>query len=465
MATTSQPLRAPYVSPLQKLAFASLLLFLFLLHSRVLDLTLSFLHIPILSLYVAVLASFLGGGFLRAFTHRIGILLLLITAWMTMGIPFSVWPGGSIETVRLWVKTLLVFFVIAGLISTFKQWRRTVYLLAFSILVLAIMAVLFGNMSSGRLILDRGRFTNPNDLAQILLMGLPFWWYIATNPRLTRPRRILAYLAVIPIFMAMSKTGSRGALVAALIVGLVFFWRSSVSNKVALIVGVCVLVLLGAIFLPQSIKERYFTFFSANDTDAPQTELEANMEQSAVSSAWGRWELLQDSIALTFYHPVFGVGAGQFMVAQDVYSRAARGHKGAWQVTHNTFTEFSSENGIPVLLFFILAIWYSFKASRLPRYPRPEPGPNLDEVTSAAFCLRLSLLSYTVSSLFGSFAYQTQFLVLAGLAITFQRTAGLVLSGVEDAAPRAPAPPRRLSPKLRQLGRMTRPSPALQERS
>ena len=412
--------RQPYVSPLQRLAFLSLLLYLFLLHSRVLDLTLPSLHIPVISLYAAVAAAFLGGSAISAFSNRIGAMILLLTCWMMLCIPFSVWPGGAAKFVKDYLKTVLVFLVIAALVSTFEQFRRTIEMLAYSILVLALMANVFGDMNQGRLVLSRGRFTNPNDIAQILLMSLPFWWYVAMNPNLKPSKRLLAYVAMIPIFIAMAKTGSRGALIAALVVGIVLFWRSSMSRKVLIMAGVTVLLVFSAVLLPSTIKQRYFTFFEMADTP-PTSQLQSDIENSAVSSTMGRWFLFKDSVRLTMGHPIFGVGAGQFDVAQDMYSWAVRGQKGAWQVTHNTFTELSSENGVPALVFYCLAFYFTFRATSLPKWVRKSKLPKYREYQTASFCLQLSLLSYLISSMFGSFAYQTQFLVLAGLALVFSR--------------------------------------------
>ncbi len=445
--SVAAPLREPVVSPLQRLAFLSLLLYLFLLHSRVLDLTFSYLHIPIISLYVAVLAAFLGGGVMRAFSNRIGLVLLLLTFWMTACIPFSVWPGGAAQTVKDWFKTMLVYFVITGLVTTFDQFRRTVYMLAYSILALALLTVVFGDMSEGRLVLARGRFTNPNDLAQIFLMGLPLWWYIATDKSLKTWRRVSAGIAMALIFMMMSKTGSRGALIASLVVALVLFWRSSVSHKVLLLFGACVLVVMAAVFLPKATKDRYFTFLS-DDDQVGESALEGRIEASAVSSTWGRWGLLKDSITLTMLNPLFGVGAGQFVVAQDLYSRAVRNQKGSWHVTHNTFTEFSSENGLPALLFYVLGLVFAFRATRLPPAVRARPSPQYEELNSVSFCLRLSLLSYVVSCCFGSFAYATQYPVLAALSLVFART--VATEAARSQKPEsAPAPPRTRVPRLR----------------
>jgi O-antigen ligase len=412
-------------------------MFLFLLHSRVFDLTLSFLHIPIITLWAAAIAAFVGGGLLPAFANRIGLLMALLSAWMVMGIPFSVWPGGAAGMAKEWMKTLLVFFVIAALIKTFAQFRRAIIVLAFSVLTLALLTIPFGSMAQGRLALPRGRFTNPNDLGQILLMGLPFWWFLATNPKLKRSRRVWAWLAMVPIFATMAKTGSRGALIAFLVVSLVLFWRSSVGYKVLMTSGALTLVLMAAVFLPKATRDRYFTIFGEDDPaeQAEQSVLQSNIEASAVSSTWARWQLLRDSISLTFAHPVFGVGAGQFAVAQDLYSQAVRQRKGAWQVTHNTFTEISSENGLPGLLFFVLAIYYTFRRAGVPRALRARGRPKYDEVSSLSFCLRLSLLAFVTSALFGSFAYATQFPVLAALVVAFHRVAPMELARLRPPAP------------------------------
>ncbi|HEX8986228.1 MAG TPA: O-antigen ligase family protein, partial [Bryobacteraceae bacterium] len=269
--------------------------------------------------------------------------------------------------------------------------------------------------------------------------------FIATNRTLSKPRRIAGWLSMAVIFMMMAKTGSRGALIAFALVGLVLFWRSSVSYKVVIMVGAMALVMVAAMLLPKATKDRYFTFFE--DDEPNETALESRVQASAVSSTWGRWGLLQDSITLTLLHPLFGVGAGQFVVAQDRYSWAVRQEKGSWHVTHNTFTEVSSENGIPALLFFVLALYFAFRGARPPEVlrARGQARPQYDEVNSISFCLRLSLLSYVISGMFGSFAYATQFPVLAGLVVAFARTAPF------EAA-------RRLVPEQRLPARILRPS-------
>ncbi len=78
--------------------------------------------------------------------------------------------------------------------------------------------------------------------------------------------------------------------------------------------------------------------------------------------------LLRQSIQMTFEHPIFGVGPGVFAAASwDERKRAGIGAGNA-QVTHNTYTQISSETGIPGFFFFIATVFLSFKytLSRLP---------------------------------------------------------------------------------------------------
>lgn len=434
----------PSAAFLPRLGFAALLLYLFLLHSRILDLKLSTLHIPIVVLAFTLIACFLDGGFLRALTHPVGAWLALFTVWMTFAIPSSVWPGGSFGTLKNWVKAFLLYVIIAGLITEFGQLRRAVRLIAYSVLVLSLIAIVFGRMWAGRLILSNGRFTNPNDLAQILLMGFPFWWYIASDAHLTPFRRLCANAAMVPIFIAMAKTGSRGALIAALLVGIVLFVRSSITAKIQMLAGALMLVTLAAVMLPSVTRDRYFTFFQRDEPDPSQKGLivsqaevkEEKMEDSAVTSTYTRWHLFKDSLILSALHPLFGVGPGQFDVAQDLYSRAARGRKGVWQVTHNTFTQVSSESGLPALLFYVAALICAFRAAKIPAWKRQQLPRVTLEVDALSFALRLSLAAYVLSAMFASFAYQSQLPTLAGLAVVFARTAAIEMSKAYAPQPR-----------------------------
>lgn len=426
------------LTALQKLGFVALVLFLFILNSRIFDIVLTTAHLPSLALAAALGTAFISGGVMRAFSNRIGAALIVLTVWMCMSVPFSVWRGGAAATVYdRWFKSFLVYFIAAGLIYTWGHFRKTYFVLAISVLVLSFVALKFGTSVDGRLYLERGRFANPNDLAQILLMSLPFWWFIATNPALKPSRRFLAYLATLPIFLTIAMTGSRGALLATAVLLLILFLRSSLKQKVQLAAIGGIVLTIAVATLPSVLKERYFTYFKPVDpTGWAHSVIMAQVQDDASSSTYARWALLQDSVTLTLHNPLFGVGPGVFDVAQDLYSWKTRGHKGAWQVTHNTYTEVSSESGIPALILYLLTLAFIWRATRIRRPRETVLSPRQAEIASAAFALRLSLVLFAVSALFASFAYQPQMLLLAGLAVAFQRTAATEFNTAEE-RPRA----------------------------
>lgn len=431
----------PVLTSFQRLGFASLAAFLFILHSRVFDMRLWWLHIPSVILGSALVIALFSGGVVRAFANRTGVCLLVLSAWMCLATAFSVWRGGSAAILKdQWINCILIYFVIAALIASWEQYRATYAVLCVSVLVLALMTLAFGTPNEdGRLALGRGRFGNPNDLAQILLMSLPLWWYMATRPDTRLVKRVSAQLASLVIFVTIAKTGSRGALIATAGLLVVLFLRTSLKHKVQLATAGMLVSAFAAATLPASLKQRYFTFFNSPESSGMGI-VASEIEDNATSSAMARWMLLQDSITLTLQNPVFGVGPGVFDVAQDLYSREVRGVKGGWQHTHNTYTQISSENGIPALILYILIIVFIWRAARASKPRGRQMTRRESDVRAAAYALRLSLFVFCISAFFGSFGYQTQLVVLAGLSIALRQvTGGSALAAVAaaGAAPRA----------------------------
>jgi O-antigen ligase len=166
----------------------------------------------------------------------------------------------------------------------------------------------------------------------------------------------------------------------------------------------------------------------------------ATGDNTATMSAQARLTLLKDSVTLTVLNPLFGVGPGGFDIAQNMYSQEHRGMKGLWHHTHNTYTEISSENGIPALAFYIAIIVLTWRLTRVAR-PRGRKLTSREaEVVSAAFTLRLALITFCVSAFFASFAYHPQLPLLAALAVSWRRAAAPILAA-DVQAEELPAPP------------------------
>jgi O-antigen ligase len=429
--------RLIHVGPLEHIGFGVLLVFLFLSYSRIMDFRLPYLHLPLLASVTALTIAALTGGIKRAFASPIGICLALLTAWILVAIPFSFWKGGSVQFVLdLWSKSFLSYVMVAGIVKTSKQCCRAAYSIALGVLVVAILALYFRHtIEGGRLGLPLGMLTNPNDLAQVILIGMPLWLLMVTIRSGLLPVRIFAALCLAPLLLVLFKTGSRAGLVTFALLSALTFFRVSLPNKVKLVCAVLVITGLCYPLLPHSLRDRYKTLYSDN---APTDQM------SALESKQERLELLITSLKLTFRHPLFGVGPGQFEAAAAADSRANRTFA-HWRETHNMYTQVSSEAGIPAVLFYIAAVVYCFKeisfirkfGNRIRKQVRAMQAAGsfyetdaharlvryCDDMTNTAFCLGLSLISFFVFAWFSSTAYHFFFPTLAGLTAALGQAA------------------------------------------
>jgi O-antigen ligase len=446
--TLAEPLRAAPLTPFQKIGFLFLVVFLFLVHARIMD-RFWYLHVPILTYWLAVAAAVLTGGVLRVFSSRVGVFLVGMVAWMMVATPFSYWKGGSFETMKGMAKSFLMYVLIVGLTYTCRQCRRLMHTLAYSVTALAIWTLLLGETKEGRIYLPYGRYANPNEMGLVMVIGLAFWWYIASDPNLHPLRRGLAVAGVAPMLAVLTRTGSRTALIALAVLIVQLFIKASLTGKIKVGLAAMLTVALAAAFLPGHLKERYFILFSPGDSQEysePSSEQEQRTEDVATGSAQARWALLMKSVRITVEHPLLGVGPGMFPVAQDV-DASLQGGPGMWRGTHNTYTQLSSENGLPALFLYLASLLCCLRLIRsLGKRGREAGGVLGADVAHASFCLRVALLAYSVGAFVTHLAYDMYYPVLAGLTVAWGLAAPAGLSqavaGAEsDAGGRAPARP------------------------
>ena len=446
--TVSEPLRAAPLTPFQKLGFLFLVVFLFLVHARIMD-RFWYLHVPILTYWLAVAAAILTGGVPRVFSSRAGVFLVGMVAWMMVATPFSYWKGGSFETMKGMAKSFLMYVVIVGLTYTCRQCRQLMHTMAYAATVLAIWTLLVGETKEGRIFLPYSRYANPNEMGLMMVIGLAFWWYIASDPGLRPLRRGLAVAGVAPILGVLARTGSRTAFIALAVLIVQLFIKASLTGKIKVGMVAVLTVVLAAAFLPGHLRERYFTLFSLGDVEEygePSSEQEQRTEDLATSSAQARWFLLMESVRITLEHPLLGAGPGMFPVAQDA-DASRRGERGMWGGTHNTYTELSSENGLPALFLYLASLVCCFKLIRSLGKRGREAGSLLGaDLAHASFCLRVALVAYSVGAFLTHLAYHMYFPVMAGLTVAWGLAAPAELTqavaGAEsDAGGRAPARP------------------------
>jgi Lipid A core - O-antigen ligase and related enzymes len=403
----------------QTFALTLFLIYLFVIYSRAVDFVLTGLHIPAILFLMSMAAAFLSGAVPRALNTFTGIMIVAFLGWMCFSVPFSVWKGGSVQVVRNTMMAAAVFFPLAGLGGmSLAAMQRVMRVFGWAFLVFAVLSLFMATFAAQRLALQQGVYANPNDLAQVLLMGLPFW--IVSIRQWKGPLYLLGCLGVIPFLISIVKTGSRGGMIAGGAMFLVAFVRSSIATKAKLMIVALVTLVSAFIVLPGEVRYRYLTIFSVT-TDNVENESVLASQESAALSAQSRKELLKQSIRLTIKNPLFGVGPGMFPVAM-AEEHKKRDEWAPWKVTHNSYTQVSSECGIPALVFYLLILGQTLRLTvRAGRRHMMSRHPVSRSIVEAASAIQISFLGFAVFALFLSIAYQVHVFAFAGLAVLIDR--------------------------------------------
>jgi len=291
------------------------------------------------------------------------------------------------------------------------------YIFAYSSLMIFFMSLFFlVDRGDGRLYFSHGTLSNPNDTAQLLLMGIPFWYLMMITKAHSAIRRMFAFFCTLPVLKLLLATGSRGALLAVVSMIGIIFWRASMQSKMKWVAVGAIGVIAFFLVLPSGLKNRYLSMFGGHSTYET-----SEFEREALDSKDQRMFLLKQSIRLSFTHPIFGVGPGVFQVAsnEDLWSQNM---SAAWRETHNAYTQVSSECGFPAFFCFVGAMVICFKMIAkvlLATRKRPE----FEDLHNMARCQMLSLLGFAVTSFFSSVAYALYFPALAGLTIVLYEQA------------------------------------------
>jgi O-antigen ligase len=337
---------------------------------------------------------------------------------MIIAVGFSSWRSESLSITWAWLRVeVLILFVIAGCVMTWREIKRLMTVLAWAAVVDVIAGRLFAGQIAGRFKLTGTTMNDPNDYAAQLILILPCLLLVVVSASQFMVSRIVAAGVFLYGLYLILLTGSRGALMAIAITVLFCLWKLRPSQKIVAASTVILLVCATPFVVPQRILTRFSTTFQSANLPEKDPDL-----AGAVESGEDRLYLLKQSILTTLSHPIFGVGAGQF---KNYEGRKAReiGLRGSWHETHNSFTQVSSEIGIPALLFFLAAIIATYRMldSVYRTARRRPPTKETLQIRSTAFCLLISLIGFCTASFFLTLAYRFYLPALTGLAIALYR--------------------------------------------
>ena len=398
---------------LLKGSFPLLLLFLFLVFSAFMEVIPFFGKIrpQLILATLGLLAIFGTGQFMKVLRSRAGICIAFFTVWFVACVPFGAWPGGSFHVfMEQWYKAALIFVLTAGLLTTLPQANRTFRAIAYAGGILGLLTLLKNNRTSdGRLVLDNTRYANANDLAWTLLVCLTFVGFLFV--RGTRAQKAIAVLMVPPMLLTISRTGSRAGALGAALLFLLAVIQSKRTTRIRLLAASPIIFLTIVFLLPRDTLVRYSTFFG--NYDPYNLSSIEKLRMGTIESTEARKQLLIDSLTITAKHPFLGVGPGNFEVAQNEMAQA-RGDRSLWHVTHNTYTQLSSEMGLPGLAIYLATLYFVFKTLNSIIRNRTKSS-TWDNLRALALSLRAAFIIFLPIAFFDSLAYNADVPILAGL--------------------------------------------------
>jgi O-antigen ligase len=275
------------------------------------------------------------------------------------------------------------------------------------IMLLLSCLVLSEPSEGGRLIIrDSIFFSNSNDLALALLISITDFGFLIYQKGV---KAVIGILGSGVALVFIVKTESRGVFLAAIVVYLAAALVSRIRLKL-LVSGLSIATVLLLFVSPANLRR--LTLIVADPT---RVAAESKEEESTLGSQAQRQELLKTSLLLTLRHPLLGVGPGQFAVAVDG-DAAKAGKRSSWLGTHNTYTEVSSECGIPALLLY-LGIILSCLGMNYRLYKRTSGSPGNQQAAGLCLCLFLGILAYSTATFFFHIAYSGSLPVLSGMSV------------------------------------------------
>ena len=388
---TKEPIASRPARKGTTLAYGALLTFSFLYYARPEDFIPGMANIPVgkLSGGLALAGLLLSWGRMKTKMPLVIKLVLVLLVHMCLTIPFAFWRGGAYDVVvNQFSKAAIVAVLVGMIVNLLGELRRLLWVQAAAVSVMTVASIIVHPTSpSGgttRLWGLGGVFSNPNDFAINIAINFPLClaFFLGAKGAL---KKLIWGVALLFLLYGVIATYSRSGLIAMLICFMICIWEFGIKGKrPQILVAALAVLLVGtgvAISTPRYVL-RLSTLISGEDT-------KGSMDHGSLDA---RRELLMESIRTTMQHPLFGVGPGNFQAYTE-----------SWHVTHNTYTELSSEAGLPALFLFLTILALTFhNLGKIRKTPRYAGDPQVQLFTNA---LRAGTAAYIVGAVFASTAY------------------------------------------------------------
>ncbi len=400
---------APVIpAPPWSLGLASAALYIMTAVGRVQDVfpALAPLHLALLSSALAIVCVALDPGALSRINTALGVgtswCVLGILIWAVIGVPTSLWPGGSVGVLRtILVKVVLMYFVLLGAVRHPRDITRLAGAYVASVTLYAVMVLIRFRGDPGAIRIHGLYNYDSNDFATVVASAVPIALHLVVKKGWPVPR-VVGIGGLGALLLAFIWANSRGGFLALLAAGLVILiGYRVVSAPVRIGVAVAAILAFGVAAGP--------AFWTRMNTIS-NPDQDYNM-----TSSEGRLQLWERGIGYMEMRPLLGVGIGGFPSAEGMLSAGARearahGRGEKWSEPHNSFVEIGAELGVPGLLLFMAMLWTAVR------------GLRGTQDSGLAVSLAAALVAFAVGGFFLSLAYREMLYALLALCVAARTT-------------------------------------------
>jgi O-antigen ligase len=343
-ASCWNPVAQEKVSPLEKLAFASLWLFVFAIPWEdaitIGGFGTSARLVGVLAMGLGVFAIIERASLRRPTAAHLMMFLFVILS--AVSYLWSLYPEGTLQQDLTYLQLLIMVWLIWELCPRNHQQRRLMQAYVLGTCVSGL-DTLYDYLSHQESAYQRyaGARLDANDLGLMMALSIPISYYLSVT---SRGRAVRLYRAQLVLAMTtVLLTASRGAMLAtvvALSIVPLTHARLTMKQRIAIVLTLLLLVISALQFIPASSWDRLST--------VPREFTRGTMTGRTIIWKAG-WELFRT-------HPFLGIGANAFrlMVSRELAEPIRRGLAGMSPAppAHNTFLSVLVEEGVIGLALF-----------------------------------------------------------------------------------------------------------------
>lgn len=401
------------------LSYVAFLMYVFVVTSYTLPLGTATMVATMLGIFMGERIRFTPAGAMLALFYVIATVAFIGSDWKEF-------------TSEQWVdmaKILVVFFAAQIVLDTKERVRFFVFFYLGVFALYPVRGAIFNYFIYHAT--EQGRvgwnqlFENPNDISALLLFPFALALGLISVER-NKQLRTLAMGALICIPLVLALAQSRGAMLAFMGGGALFFMRNK-RARMMMLVGAAVVSLVFVTLAPQGLWQRMSSLeqVTAKGQAAALAD-EGSMEQ--------RLEIWKVSVVVIAQHPIVGVGPGSYPFAHVFAARDPEVLKtaGGLRDAHSTYFTILAEYGIFGFAVWMAAIFIVLaKAKRV----RTLIENQLPRHAQQLLLAEIGMISYGAAAVFGTyvtfpFTY-IQLAIIWGLAESAEKVAKELGIGVQ----------------------------------